>query len=78
MSRQPDLANLPTVFVWTVICLWVVNNFVRSTLGKALNAVRDDEMAANAMTVNTRRTKIVAFLFGPSGPVLPEAFLPMS
>ena len=36
---------------------------MRSTLGKALNAVRDDEMAADAMTVNTRRTKIVAFLF---------------
>jgi branched-chain amino acid transport system permease protein len=26
--------------------------------------VRDDEMAADAMTVNTRRTKFVAFLFG--------------
>jgi branched-chain amino acid transport system permease protein len=25
--------------------------------------VRDEEMAANAMTVNTRRTKIVAFMF---------------
>jgi len=33
------------------------------TLGKALNAVRDNEMAADAMTVNTRRTKITAFLF---------------
>jgi branched-chain amino acid transport system permease protein len=50
--------------VWTVACVWIINNFVRSILGKALNAVRDDEMAANAMTVNTRRTKIVAFMFG--------------
>ena len=41
----------------------MINNFVRSTLGKALNAVRDDETAANAMTVNTRRTKMVAFMF---------------
>ena len=32
-------------------------------LGKALNAVRDNEMAAEAMTVNTRQTKIVGFLF---------------
>jgi branched-chain amino acid transport system permease protein len=63
LSRQPDLANLPTVFLWTVACLWIINNFVRSTLGKALNSVRDDEMAANAMTVNTRRTKMVAFMF---------------
>ena len=63
LSRQPDLANLPTVFIWTVVCVWIINNFVRSTLGRALNSVRDDEMAANAMTVNTRRTKMVAFLF---------------
>ena len=64
LSSQPDLANLPVVFLWTITCIWIINNFVRSTLGKALNAVRDDEIAANAMTVNTRRTKIVAFLFG--------------
>ena len=63
LSSQPDWANLPTVFGWTVICVWIINNFVRSTLGKALNAVRDEETAANAMTVNTRRTKMVAFMF---------------
>lgn len=63
LSSQPDWANLPTVFLWTIACIWIINNFVNSTLGKALNAVRDNEMAADAMTVNTRRTKIVAFLF---------------
>ena len=63
LSGQPDWATLPTVFLWTVLCVWSVNNFVRSTVGKALNAVRDNEMAAGAMTVDTRRTKIVAFLF---------------
>jgi branched-chain amino acid transport system permease protein len=61
--NQPDWANLPTVFVWTVACIWIINNFVRSTVGKALNAVRDGELAASAMTVNTRRTKMTAFLF---------------
>jgi branched-chain amino acid transport system permease protein len=64
LGSQPDWANLPVVFGTTVLCIWIINNFVRSTLGKALNAVRDNEMAANAMTVNTRRTKILAFLFG--------------
>lgn len=63
LSSQPDYASLPIVFLWTIACIWITNNFVRSTLGKALSAVRDDEMAANAMTVNTRHTKIVAFLF---------------
>lgn len=63
LSGQPDYAGLPAVFMWTIFCIWVINNFVNSTLGKALNAVRDDEVAAEAMSVNTRRTKIVAFLF---------------
>ena len=60
---MPSWASLPVVFGWTVLSLLIINNFVRSTLGKALNAVRDDETAANAMTVNTRSTKMVAFLF---------------
>lgn len=64
LSGHPDWADLPTVFLWTVLCVWSVNNFVRSTIGKALNAVRDNEMAADAMTVDTRKTKIAAFLFG--------------
>jgi branched-chain amino acid transport system permease protein len=63
LGNQPNWATLPVVFACTVVCIWVINNFVRSTLGKALNAVRDGEMAAGAMTVDTRRTKMVAFLF---------------
>jgi branched-chain amino acid transport system permease protein len=64
LSNQPDWSTLPVVFVWMVLCIWVINNFVRSILGKALNAVRDNETAANAMTVNTRKTKITAFMLG--------------
>ena len=63
LSNQPDYANLTIVFLWTILSIWIINNFVRSTIGKALNAVRDGELAANVMTVNTRRTKMIAFLF---------------
>ncbi len=64
MSSQPDYSNLPTVFIVMVLCIWIINNFVRSTIGKALCAVRDNELAAEAMTVNTRKTKIITFMFG--------------
>jgi len=64
MSSQPDYSNLPMVFTIMVLCIWIINNFVRSTMGKALNAVRDNELAAEAMTVNTRKTKIITFMFG--------------
>ena len=61
---QPNWATLPVIFCVVIIGIWAINNFVTSTLGKALNAVRDDEIAAEAMTVDTRKTKMLAFLFG--------------
>jgi branched-chain amino acid transport system permease protein len=64
MSSQPHYSTLPAVFIAMVLCIWIINNFVRSTMGKALNAVRDNELAAEAMTVNTRKTKIITFMFG--------------
>lgn len=64
MSSQPSYATLPVVFAWTALCIWIIHNFTTSTMGKALNAVRDNEAAANSMTVNTRKTKVTAFMFG--------------
>jgi len=61
--NQPKWATLPIVFIWMVICVWMIYNFTRSTIGKAACAIRDDETAAGAMTINTRRTKMVTFLF---------------
>jgi branched-chain amino acid transport system permease protein len=62
-GNQPNWASLPVVFIWTMLCIWVIDNFVQSTMGKALNAVRDNELAADAMTVDTRKTKMITFLF---------------
>jgi len=64
LGGQPNLASLPVIFFWMILGIWIINNFVRSTFGKALNSVRDDELAADAMTVDTRQTKMTAFLFG--------------
>lgn len=64
ISGQPDWASLPVIFITMAFGIWTINNFVTSTMGKALNAVRDDESAAEAMTVDTRKTKMAAFLFG--------------
>ncbi len=64
MGGQLDLASLPVIFGWTMLCIWVIHNFVTSILGKALNAVRDDEAASESMTVKTRKTKMTAFMFG--------------
>jgi branched-chain amino acid transport system permease protein len=62
LMNQPKFAGLPIVFIWMCLCVWVCVNFTRSIIGKAANAVRDNETAADAMTINTRRTKMVTFL----------------
>ncbi|MCP4023185.1 MAG: branched-chain amino acid ABC transporter permease [Desulfobacteraceae bacterium] len=64
MGGQPEYATLPVIFIWTILCIWIIHNFVTSIMGKALNAVRDDEAAAESMTVATRKTKMTAFMFG--------------
>ena len=46
------------------ICIVLVNNLRRSRVGRAWMAVREDEVAAAAMGVNTVRIKLMAFAIG--------------
>jgi branched-chain amino acid transport system permease protein len=58
----PQYAN----FVWigglAIITIIVVHNIVRSDIGRALISIREDELAAEAMGVNTTRYKVLAFV----------------
>ncbi|MEO8205554.1 MAG: branched-chain amino acid ABC transporter permease [Chthoniobacterales bacterium] len=55
------LTTLPWVFFWVVVTLWVIRNLIYSKIGRAIVAIREDEIAANAMGVRTREAKIFAF-----------------
>ena len=55
------LTNIPWAFVWSALTLWLIRNFVLSPRGRAVVAIREDEIAAETMTVNTRYTKILGF-----------------
>jgi len=46
------------------VCVLLVNNLYRSRLGRAWMAIREDEVAASAMGVNTRNVKLLAFSMG--------------
>lgn len=56
------LTTLPWVFVWTVLSVWVIRNFVYSNYGRGVLAIREDEIAADLMGVNTRKVKMLAFV----------------
>ena len=56
------LTTLPWVFFWTVLSVWVIRNLVYSKFGRGVLSIREDEIAASLMSVNTRQVKIIAFV----------------
>ncbi|MGX7131367.1 branched-chain amino acid ABC transporter permease [Enterococcus songbeiensis] len=52
------------VYLFTVLTIIVVANFVHSGPGRATLAVREDEIAAESMGINTTKYKVVAFVVG--------------
>lgn len=68
LGAQTGLTGIPaeTNFFWTfafvAITIYVIHNLVNSTYGRGFLAVRDDEIAAEAMGINTTRYKVMAFV----------------
>lgn len=48
--------------IWVLITFFVIYRLIRSSYGLTFMSVRDDEIAAEAMGVNTTRTKVWAFI----------------
>lgn len=62
MKGIPELANVYWCFGWAIIATLVVSNIANSSYGRAMKAVRDDEVAAESMGVNVFRAKMLAFV----------------
>ena len=66
IDSMQKVLNLPWTMIWIFICVgvtvWIIHRLVNSTYGKGIVALRDDEIAAEMMSINTRRLKIVAFM----------------
>lgn len=58
------LADFFWVYAVVAVVIFTIANLVRSTYGKGFLAVRDDEIAAEAVGVDATRYKIVAFITG--------------
>lgn len=57
----PTYTNLFWAYAFAFITIYVVLSIVHSTYGRGFLAVHDDEIAAEAMGINTTRYKIIAF-----------------
>ena len=58
----PAYTNFLWVGAFAVITVIIVYNIVHSDVGRALISIREDELAAEAMGINTTRYKVLAFV----------------
>lgn len=60
----PQLSSWPLLFIVMVLSIMIVTNFGRSRQGRACISIREDEIASEAMGVNTTKYKTLAFVIG--------------
>jgi branched-chain amino acid transport system permease protein len=64
LNGIPRFTSWLWLFVFTVFTLVIINNFVKSSQGRACISIREDEIAAESMGINTTKYKVMAFAIG--------------
>src|SRR5437867_12120212 len=59
-SGIPQLSNFFWVYLVVLITIVTIRNLIRSSYGRAFVSIRDDEIAAEAMGVDTTRFKVLS------------------
>lgn len=60
----PNFTTWQMVYFFVVITTIATLNFLRSPIGRSTLSVREDEIVAESVGVNTTKIKIIAFVFG--------------
>jgi branched-chain amino acid transport system permease protein len=64
LSGIPRNTNWTWLFVFTAATIILINNFIKSSPGRACISIREDEIAAESMGINTTKYKVMAFALG--------------
>jgi branched-chain amino acid transport system permease protein len=64
MVGIPKHTNLTMTFLFIMITIIVIRNFVYSSAGRACISVREDEIAAESIGINTTKYKTIGFVLG--------------
>jgi branched-chain amino acid transport system permease protein len=64
LSNIPQFVNWNWLFIFTVGTLIIISNFLKSSHGRACISIREDEIAAEAMGINTTKYKVISFVIG--------------
>ena len=62
LRLYPTFSGILPYFFVAGICIAVIALLIRSTYGRAFKAIRDDEVAAEAMGINLTKHKMIAFV----------------
>ncbi|HAJ94183.1 MAG TPA: branched-chain amino acid ABC transporter permease [Synergistaceae bacterium] len=60
----PPYANLGWNYFWCLLTFFVIVKLLSSNFGNCLRAIRDDEVAAKAMGINTFKCRAISFAVG--------------
>jgi len=60
----PKYTNLFWTFFIAALLIYFIYNLINSTYGRGFIAVKDDEVAAESMGINTTKFKVIAFISG--------------
>lgn len=63
LNGIPGLTTFPILFLAVVVVMLLLRNFTHSAYGRSCIAIRDNELAAETMGINTTRKKIISFVF---------------
>lgn len=66
INPYKKIAFLIMVIIFVLITYYLFERLGRSRMGRALQAIRDDEIAADAMGINITKYKVWAFAIGAS------------
>lgn len=64
ISNIKMLMSWPLLYVFVVLTILLTHNFKNSAIGRACISIKEDEIAAEAMGINTTYYKVIAFMFG--------------
>ena len=64
MTSIPTKSSLLIIFLCACGCFAFLKNLLHSSKGRAIMSVREDEISAEAMGINTTKYKMIAFIIG--------------
>lgn len=74
LSGIPRLATWYYAYIAVLVIILIIANFTNSSPGRATISIREDEVAAESLGINTKKYKIVAFMIGAMSASIAGAF----